>query len=99
MCYGRSVGEREYVWTDEGLANARRNDVGVDEATQALYAPSGLRYERVIGDLMLIVMGMAGSGRVIAVLCDRIGGTRTYKIMGVRALGGADLDEWRRRIL
>ncbi|MDG4788465.1 hypothetical protein O7626_21430 [Micromonospora sp. WMMD1102] len=91
--------EREYVWTDEGLANAQRNGVGVDEATQALYAPSGLRYERVLGDLLLIVMGMAGSGRIIAVLCDRIGTTQTYKIIGVRALRGADLDEWRRRVL
>jgi len=99
MCYCRRVGEREYVWTDEGLVNARRNDVGVGEATEALYAPSGLRHERVIGDLLLVVMGMADSGRVIAVLCDRIGGTGTYKIMGVRALGGADLDEWRRRVL
>jgi hypothetical protein len=93
------VPEREYVWTDEGLADARRNGVGADEATQALYAPPGLRYERVLGNLLLIVMGMAHTGRVIAVLCDRIGGTHTYKIIGSRALHGADLDEWRRRIL
>lgn len=65
--------DREYVWTDEGLDNASRNGVGVDETTQALYAPSGL--------------------------CDRIGGTSTYKIIGARALRGADLDEWRRRVL
>ncbi|WFE37653.1 hypothetical protein [Micromonospora sp. WMMD998] len=45
--------EREYVWTDEGLDNARSNGVGVDETTQALYAPQGLRYERALGDLLL----------------------------------------------
>lgn len=87
------------MWNDEGLANARRNDVGVDEATQALYAPSGPRHERALGDLLLIIMGMADSGRVIAVLCDRIGTTQTYKTMGTRALRGADLDQWRRRVL
>jgi hypothetical protein len=93
------VPEREYVWTEEGLADARHNGVGADEATQALYARPGLRYERVLGDLLHIVMGMADTGRVIAVLCDRIGGTQTYKILGGRALRGADLDEWRRRVL
>ena len=87
------------MWTDEGLAAARGNGVGVNEATQALYAPPGLRFERALGDLLLIVMGMADSGRVIAVLCDRIGGTQTHKIIGVRALRGPDLDEWRRRVL
>ncbi|WFE32973.1 hypothetical protein [Micromonospora sp. WMMD975] len=91
--------EREYVWTDAGLDNARSNGVGVDETTQALYAPQGLRYERALGDLLLIVMGMADSGRVIAALCDRIGATQTYKIIGARAFKGTDLDEWRRRIL
>ncbi|WP_159079546.1 hypothetical protein [Plantactinospora sp. BC1] len=99
MCYRDEVPEREYVWTDEGLANARRNGIGVDETTQALYAPLGLRYERALGDLLLIVMGMADSGRVIATLCDRIGATQTYKIIGARALQGTDLDEWRRRVL
>jgi hypothetical protein len=93
------VPDREYVWTDEGLDNARHNGVGVDETTQALYAPPGLRYERAIGDLLLIVMGLADSGRVVAALCDRIGATQTYKILGARALRGADLDEWRRRVL
>ena len=91
--------DREYVWTDEGMADARRNGIAIDEATQALYAPPGLRYERTLGDLLLIVMGMASTGRVIAVLCDRIGGTQTYKIIGGRALQGADLDQWRRRVL
>lgn len=32
-------------------------------------------------------------------VCDRIGGTETYKIIGARALRGADLDEWRGRVL
>ena len=90
--------DRDYVWTDEGLADVARNGVPVEEATQALYAPSGLRHERTLGDLLLIIMGMAHSDRVIAVLCDRIAGTHTYKIIGGRALAGADLDQWRRRV-
>jgi hypothetical protein len=68
---------REYVWTDEGVSMARHHGVDLAEVTQALYAPSGMRHERQIGDLLLVVMGMADTGRVIAVLCDRIGGTLT----------------------
>ena len=66
------VAEREYVWSEEGLADAARNKVGLDEVEQALYAPAGLRFERHIGDVLLVVMGMADSARVIAVLCDRV---------------------------
>jgi hypothetical protein len=91
--------EREYIWTDEGLADARRNKVGLDEVEQAVHAPSGLRFERRIGDLLLVVMGMADSARVIAVLCDRVEHTTTYKIVSARALAGGELDEWRRRVL
>jgi len=68
---------REYLWTEEGLTDARRNKVGSDEVDQTLHAPSGLRFERHIGDLLLVVMGMAESGRVIAVLCDRVERTST----------------------
>lgn len=89
---------REYVWTDEGVASAGTHGVDLAEVAQALFAPTGLRYERAVGDLLLIVIGMADSGRVVAVLCDRIGGSQTYKIVGARALRGAELDEWRRRV-
>jgi hypothetical protein len=40
--------------------------VALEEVEQALYAPVGLRFERRIGDLLVIVMGMAYTGRVIA---------------------------------
>lgn len=60
--------------------------------------PPGLRYERRIGDLLLVVMGMADTARVIAVLCDLLEATATYKIVAARALAGAELDEWRRRL-
>jgi hypothetical protein len=93
------VAEREYVWSEEGLADAARSKVGLDEVEQALYAPAGLRFERHIGDVLLVVMGMADSARVIAVLCDRIDRTNTYKILSARALAGAELDEWRRHVL
>jgi hypothetical protein len=92
------VAGREYLWTDEGIADAHRNKVDLAEAVEASYAPVGLRYERIIGDLLLVVMGLAESGRVIAVLSDRVEATQTYKIISVRALDGNDLDEWRRRI-
>ncbi|UWZ39460.1 hypothetical protein Drose_15195 [Dactylosporangium roseum] len=91
--------EREYLWTDEGLAVARRRKVALDEVDQALHAPPGLRFERRIGDLLLVVMGMAGSGRVVAVMCEQMCRTTSYRILSVKALAGAELDEWRRRVL
>jgi hypothetical protein len=92
------AGQREYAWTDQGIASATRNGVDLAEAIQALHAPTGLRFERPIGDLLLIVMGMASTGRVIAVLRVHLTRTRIYTILGVRALTGPDLDEWRRRL-
>jgi hypothetical protein len=38
---------------------------------------------------------MAETGRVIAVICDRIGGTQLYKIVNAHPLAGVDLDQWR----
>jgi hypothetical protein len=93
------VPEREYVWADDGLAAARSNKVGLDDVTQALYAPPGLRYERRIGDLLLVVMGMTDNASVIAVLCEQVERTTTYKIVSARMLTGNELDEWRRRVL
>jgi hypothetical protein len=92
------VAERDYVWTDEGLADARRRKVALEEVEQALYAPSGLRFERRIGDLLVIVMGMTHTGRVVAVVCDGPKSATTYRILRVRALAGPELDEWRSRV-
>ncbi|WP_432989880.1 hypothetical protein [Dactylosporangium sp. CA-233914] len=91
--------EREYLWTDEGLAVARRRKVALEEVEQALHAPPGLRFERRIGDLLLVVMGMAGSARVVAVICEQLHRTTKYRILSVKALAGTELDEWRRRVL
>jgi hypothetical protein len=66
---------------------------------QALHAPAGLRFERTLGDLLLVVIGMAESARVIAVICEVVRYSTTYKILRVKALTGAELDEWRRRVL
>ncbi len=79
---------------------ALANKVEPAEVSDALYASEGMRLERPLGELLLIVMGMAGTGRVIAVLCERIAGQDlVYKILGARVLSGAALDEWRRRVL
>ncbi|BCB89107.1 hypothetical protein [Phytohabitans suffuscus] len=90
--------EREYLWTDDGLMEARRRKVALEEVDSALHAPPGLRFERQLGDLLLIVAGMATSGRVIAAVCESVGRTTTYRILRVRALAGRELDEWRRRL-
>jgi hypothetical protein len=57
-----------------------------------------MRFERRIGELLVIVMGMAYTGRVIAVVCDGPKSATTYRILRVRALAGPELDEWRRRV-
>jgi hypothetical protein len=56
--------------------------VSVTEVADALHAPAGLYLERVLSDRMIVVMGMTETGRVIAVVVDRIAGTVTYKIIG-----------------
>ena len=93
------MGRREYVWTEDGLAAAAANGVDRTEVADALYAPAGMRVEWMLGDLLLIVAGMAGTGRVIAVFGDRVAGQDViYSIVGARALTGELLDEWRRRL-
>jgi hypothetical protein len=92
------VAEREYAWTDEGVQAARHNGLELAEVIEALYAPPGLRFERRVGETLLIVMGMASTGRVIAALCDSVEHTAKFRIVGVRALTGPDLDQWRRSI-
>lgn len=38
MCYVSLVVDREYLWADEGLADARRNKLTIEEVIEALYA-------------------------------------------------------------
>ena len=49
---------RQYVWTDGGLTDARRRGIALNEVEEALHAPVGLRFERRLEEL-LVVMGMA----------------------------------------
>ena len=50
----RPVGQqRQYVWTEQGLAQAEANKVELSEVADALYAPTGLRVERMLGDMLL----------------------------------------------
>jgi hypothetical protein len=89
--------ERRYIWTHAGRRNARRNGVTDEEVKQALYAPPGMRYERPVADLLLIA-GMAESGRVIFVFCYRSDSRWRHMIAGAAPMTGPDLDEWRRRL-
>lgn len=86
------------MWTATGLMDAHGHGVEPAEVEQALFAPVGLRFERDIGDTLLVVMGMANSGRVIAVLCDRIEHSRACQVLAARALSGPELDDWRRQL-
>jgi hypothetical protein len=84
------VSEREYLWTEDALAAASRQKLAFEEGEQALFAPPGLRYEARLGDL-LVVMGMAGSGQVVAVICEQLKATTRYQILPVKALVGLEL--------
>lgn len=93
------MANREYLWTEDGLANAERRKVGLGEVDEALHAPDGLRMELRIGTDVLVIAGMAQSGRVLAVRCEqRIPGVARYWIKAVMPVTGPNLDEWRRRV-
>jgi len=93
------VTQREYLWTEQGLANAARRKVDLYEVDEALHAPDGMRLELRIGSDLLVVAGMAETGRVIAVRChQRVAGVGRYWIMAVVPVTGPNLDEWRRRV-
>jgi hypothetical protein len=52
-----------------------------------------------IGTNLLVIAGMAETGRVIAVRCEqRVPGVATYWIMAVSLVTGRNLDEWRRQV-
>ena len=89
---------RQYVWTDGGLTDARHRGIALNEVDEALYAPVGLRFERRLDEL-LVVMGMATTGRVVAAVCEPTPQPRTYQILRVRTVAGPELDEWRRQVL
>src|SRR5688572_25924740 len=93
------VVDREYLWTDVGRRTALYARVDPDEVVQALYAPEEMRYEQPLGDALVMVMGMADSGRVIMIMCESVERTTRYRILNVRPAAGAELDEWRRRVL
>jgi hypothetical protein len=81
------------------LAHAKRRKVDLREVDEALHAPDGLRFELRIGFDLLLVAGMAETGRVIAVRCQqRVTGVGRYWIMAVIPVTGPNLDEWRRRV-
>jgi hypothetical protein len=91
-------GGTRVVWSDDGVRAAERAGVDLAEVVEALYAPSGMRFERSVGATLMIVMGMASSGRVVAVLCDEVEHTTRFRIIGCRPLAGKDLDGWRRNL-
>jgi hypothetical protein len=93
------VVEREFKWTERGLASAIAAHITFEEVDAALHAPPGMRFIRRLGDVLVLMMGMAETGRVIVVVCEAIERTTTFRILRVGPATGADLDEWRRRVL
>jgi hypothetical protein len=88
--------DRTYAWTAEGQRRVLARGVTVAEVDQALAAPAGLRVLRRLGDALRVVIGMAHSGRVIAVVCTRE--AQVWWITDAGALSGSDLDEWRKAL-
>jgi hypothetical protein len=50
-------------------------------------------------DDLVMITGMATTGRVILLLAEPIRRTTVVRIVGVRVIVGWELDEWRRRVL
>jgi hypothetical protein len=61
--------DREYGWSDAGKVSATVNGVTEREVVDTLF--SSQRLEHQVGDLLLAVAGLAGTLRVIIVLCER----------------------------
>jgi hypothetical protein len=92
------MSSRRATWTEQGKIAAARNGVSKPEAEQAFHAPAGLRHEVVAGDLV-VVMGMAHTGRVIAVLCNRVAGNQWFEIVSARPLTRDELATWTGEVL
>lgn len=90
--YDDAVTEREYAWTEVGKASATRHGVTEKEAIDALY--SSQRIEDTIGTLLLAVAGLAGTARVITVLCERIGNVDSFAILAVRPATPQEVKAW-----
>lgn len=83
---------REYAWTDAGKVSASDHGVTEREAVEALYSPQ--RIENEIGALLLAVAGLAGTSRVIVVLCERFGGVNGFAILAVRPATSDEIKLW-----
>ena len=90
--YASRVTEREYGWTEAGKASAERHRVSEREAIEALFSTQ--RIENHVGTLLLAVAGLAGSARVIVVLCERMGGVDSYAILAVRPATPEEVKQW-----
>jgi hypothetical protein len=86
--------EREYGWTDQGMASAARHGVSEREVIDALY--SAHRIEHQIGTLLLAVAGLAETARVIVVMCERIGRVNSYAILAARPATPEEIAHWRK---
>jgi hypothetical protein len=86
------VGDREYVWTDTGLAYANTNRVAKQEVVDALYSPQ--RIEHRIGETLVSIAGLADSARVIVVVCERIANLNRYGIIRARPATPDEIKVW-----
>jgi hypothetical protein len=86
------VTEREYGWTEAGKASAARHGVSARETIEALFSTQ--RIENHLGTLLLAVAGLAGSARVVVVLCERTGGVNSYAILAARPATPEEVKQW-----
>jgi len=91
--------ERTFYLGDRGKAALTRPGApALHEVLEAANAPDGLRTERWHGDTLIIICGLADTGRVIAVMCEPTQYPDAFVIIYAGALRGRDLDDWRRHL-
>lgn len=85
----------EMIWSPQGRRSATDNGVTFAEVEQAWHAPAGMVVRRLLHPgTMLIIAGMAETGRVILVQASRID-DQLFEVIDAVPLRGKQIDEWR----
>lgn len=94
--YAMQVSTWDFEWGQQGRVSARANNIGFDEVVQALESPT--RLEIVVEDGPgVFVIGLADSGRLVFVVCDRVKYTRIAEITSARLASVYETRVWQER--
>jgi hypothetical protein len=97
LSYADRVNRIEVVWEPAGLASADAHGIPLHEAMEALLGDGPVVERQLSGELLLVARQVA-SGRIILLTVMRLDRfSVVQRIIGVRELPAADLEEWRKQ--